>query len=219
MSDGITSRKPISRRRFLRVGCLTTAACGLAVCGVSEAASIPDPSSIDLPSFSYGERTLNHHILVTYASALGSTAGVAIEIGKTLGTRGFSADVKPVGENPSLDGYQAVLIGSAVHYGSWLPEAVEFVRANQAALGRVPVALFTVHIRNTGNDDESRRQRLAYLDAVRALVRPVAEVFFAGRFDRRGAALLLPNLVARLTPTMDLRDWGKIRAWAQTIAA
>ena len=35
---------------------------------------------------------------------------------------------------------------------------------------------------------------MAYLDAVCPLVQPVAEAFFAGRFDRRGATQLLPGL-------------------------
>jgi menaquinone-dependent protoporphyrinogen oxidase len=217
MSEEFVSRKPISRRSFLKVGCLTTAAGGLAVCGVSMATPIPDPSSIELPSFSYGVSTLNNRVLIIYASALGSTAGVAAEIGKTLGAGGFSVDVKPVRENPQLDGYQAVLVGSAVQHGNWLPEAVEFVKSNQDALRRVPVVVFTMHITNLGNDANSRKNRLAFLDEVRPLLQPVEEVSFSGKFDRRGAALLLPGLLARLVPPMDFRHWKKIRTWAEGI--
>jgi menaquinone-dependent protoporphyrinogen oxidase len=128
--------------------------------------------------------------------------------------------VEPIAKNPHVDGnadYQAVLIGSAVQHGRWLPEAVEFVQANQAAFAHLPVALFSVHIRNTGDYAESRQNRLAYVDEVRALVQPVAEGFFGGRFDRRGAALLLPGLVARFVPTMDLRNWDKVHAWAESV--
>jgi menaquinone-dependent protoporphyrinogen oxidase len=127
--------------------------------------------------------------------------------------------VKPIAENLRIDGgagYRAVLIGSAVQYGTWLPEAVEFVRANQAALKQVPVALFSVHIRNQGDDGASRRERLAYLDEVRPLVQPVDEAFFAGRFNRSGAALMLPGLVARFIPDLDFRNFAKIRAWAES---
>jgi menaquinone-dependent protoporphyrinogen oxidase len=158
-------------------------------------------------------------VLVTYATFFGSTREVAEAIAATLRERGIEVDVRPVQEVGALDGYRAVLVGSAVQHGQWLPEAVEFVKANQQALNRVPVALFTVHITNLGNDESSRKNRLAYLDAVRPLLRPVAEVFFAGRFDRRGAVLLLPGLVARIVPPMDLRNWKKIRAWAQTVFA
>jgi menaquinone-dependent protoporphyrinogen oxidase len=160
---------------------------------------------------------MNNRVLVAYASATGSTVGVAAEIGKTLGAGGFSVDVKPIQEKPQVDGYRAVLIGSAVQNGNWLPEAVAFVQANQPALNRVPVALFCVHIQNRGSDEASRWNRLAYLDVVRPLLRPVGEAFFAGRFDRRGAALMLPGWLARIVPTVDFRDWKKIRAWADSI--
>jgi len=84
-------------------------------------------------------------------------------------------------------------------------------------LSHLPVALFCVHIRNLGDDEESRRNRLAYLDEVRSLLKPVEEGYFAGRFDRRGAALLLPSWAARFIPPMNFRSWKKIRAWAESI--
>ncbi len=160
---------------------------------------------------------MNHRILVTYASHTGSTAEIAVSIGKTLAELGFSVDCRPIGDKPQIDGYQAVLLGSAVNYGQWLPEAVDFVRTNQAALNQVPVALITVHIQNLKDDAESRKRRLAYLDTVRPLLHPVAEVFFAGRFDRRGAARLLPGLIARFIPTLDYRDWNAINVWARSV--
>jgi hypothetical protein len=75
-----------------------------------------------------------------------------------------------------------------------------------------------VHIQNTGNDEASRQRRLAYLNEVRPLVEPVAEGFFAGRFNRRGAALLFPGWLARFVPNIDLRNWETIRAWAANIS-
>ncbi len=156
---------------------------------------------------------MKNRVLLAYASYAGSTIDVAVAIGETLSENGFYVDIKPVNENPPLDGYHAVLIGSAVQHAKWLPEAVDFVKANQVALKQLPVALFCVHIQNLGDDDTSRRNRLAYLNQVRPLLQPVAEGFFAGKFDRRGAALLLPAWAARFVPSFDLRNWKKIRAW------
>jgi menaquinone-dependent protoporphyrinogen oxidase len=206
--------KTISRRAFLKTGCLTAAAAGMAVCGVGLATPTPDASPVDLPSLTFGDKIMCRKILVAYASGLGSTAEVAVEIGKTLNDNGFCVDVRPIQESLQLEGYQAILVGSAVHYGNWLPEAVEFVEANRQTLNRLPVALFTVHITNLGDDETSRRNRLAFLDKVRPLLDPVDEAFFAGKFDRRGAALLLPGWLAHLVPTMDLRKWKEIRLWA-----
>jgi menaquinone-dependent protoporphyrinogen oxidase len=163
---------------------------------------------------------MNGSILVTYATATGSTVDVTATIGETLGAQGLAVDVKPIVDTPRIDGesgYSAVVIGSAVQYGTWLPEAIEFVQANQSALANVPVALFSVHIRNQGDDGESRRNRLAYLDEVRPLVQAVDEGYFAGKFDRSGAEIMLPSLVARLVPPLDFRKWDKIRAWAESV--
>jgi menaquinone-dependent protoporphyrinogen oxidase len=74
---------------------------------------------------------MTNRILVTYATRAGSTVEVAAAIGETLRGSGFSVDVKPVKEKPSVEGYQAVVVGSAIRLGSWLPEAVNFVKNNQ----------------------------------------------------------------------------------------
>ncbi len=160
---------------------------------------------------------MSNKILVAYASRTGSTVGVAEAIGKTLTEHGLTVDVFPMQDVRDLAPYRAVLIGSAVQNGKWLVEAVNFVKANQPALNCIPVALFCVHIQNLGDDETSRQKRLAYLDEIRPLLQPLAEVFFAGRFDRHGAALLFPGLLARVIPSMDFRDWKKIRAWADSI--
>ena len=192
--------RPLSRRDFLKAGCLTGVAAGVTLCGAGLARPDPDPTPIDPPAFAYGEENMERKLLVAYASAYGSTVEVAAEIGQTLAAAGWQVDVRPVGEVHALDGYQAVLIGSAVQFGRWLPEALAFVQAQQAALSQLPVALFCVHIHNLGNDAKSRRGRLAYLDELRPLVNLRSEAFFAGRFDRRGAAQMLPAWVARFIP-------------------
>ena len=54
------------------------------------------------------------------------------------------------------------------------------MRNNRQSLNQVPVALFSVHIMNLGDDEKSKHNRLAYLDDVRSLLKPQAEGFFAG---------------------------------------
>lgn len=163
---------------------------------------------------------MNKRILITYATRAGSTVEVAAAIGKTLAARGFEAEVKPIKEKPSLDGYQAVLVGSAIRMGNWLPEAVEFVKDNQTALNQMPVALFTVHMLNREDDEESRANRMAYLKDVRPLLKPVEEVFFAGRFDMSRLSFL-DRMISKAVKAVDedCRDWDRIRGWAQTVFA
>ncbi len=192
------TQSKITHRSFLKIDCFTGAAMGMTVCGAIAAA--PDPPPIELPSYTNGGATVNSRVLAAHATYAGSTIEVAFAISETLGENGFFVDVKPIKENPPIDGYQAVLIGSAVQHAHWLPEAVDFIKANQSALNRLPVALFCTHIQNLEDDETSRGNHLAYLDEVRPLRQPVDEGFFAGKFDRRGAALLLPGWLVLYLP-------------------
>ncbi len=163
---------------------------------------------------------MKKRVLVAYASALGSTVDVAATIGETFGANGVLVDVKPIKENPQVDGYQAVVLGSAIQGAKWLPEAVDFVKANQLALSCVPVALFCVHFPIMGSDKMSEEKRLAYMDEVRSLLQPVDEGYFRGRADRRTYAIFfsgLPAWLCRFIPPIDNRNWEKIRAWAGTV--
>ncbi len=162
---------------------------------------------------------MDKRILIAYATFTGSTQEAAVEIGKTLGERGFAVDVIPVLEKPQVDVYDFVLIGSAVHGSKWLAEALEFVEANRDALSRVPVTLFSLCLAGMAKDEKSLASaRDRFYAPVRAFMTPVDEVLFAGRIDRRGVALGLPGWLARFTPTLDFRNWDKIRRWAQELS-
>ncbi len=211
--------KRLSRRDFLKTAGITLGASALACSGLGYAASIPP--KIETPELSYAkDNDMNKKILVTYATRAGSSVEVAAAIGESLSQRGFAVDVKPVKEKPNLANYQAVLMGSAIRMGSWLPEAVDFVKTNQQALNKMPVALFTVHMLNTGEDDASRAARLAYLQTVRLLLNQAEEVYFAGKIDFSRLSFL-DRLVAGMVKAVDAdhRDWDKIRNWTPAIFA
>jgi menaquinone-dependent protoporphyrinogen oxidase len=129
------------------------------------------------------EAAMSQPVLITYATKAGSTVAIADAIGEVLAARGFQVSVKPVKDKPSLDGCQAVIIGSAIRMGHWLPDAVAFVRDNRARLSQLPTAIFTVHMLNTGSDAASQAVRQAYIAPIRQFITPQAEVFFAGQMD------------------------------------
>ena len=83
-------------------------------------------------------------VLVGYASAHGSTRQIAERVGSRIGRSGATVRVAPVGELHGLEPYDAVVLGSAIHNGAWLPEATEVVRANAEVLAAKPVWLFSV---------------------------------------------------------------------------
>ncbi len=161
-------------------------------------------------------------ILVTYATRAGSTAAVAEKIGEALSANGATVDVRAIKSVREANGYDAVVIGSAIRMGSWLPEAVEFVKKNQAQLRQIPTAFFACHRLNTGDDTTSRQAREAYTAPVRQILTPQAEVFFNGEMNYAKLNLLdrtLAKAVAKSTNSAegDYRDWEAIRNWAQTI--
>ncbi len=217
----------LSRRKFLKtagiaVGASTVACCGLGYAATQGTKTAPT-AQVNTPSFHFGkEEPMSKRILVTYATRTGSTVEVATAIGETLSARGYSVDVKPIKDNPAASGYQAVLVGSAVNGAKWLPEAVEFVKNQRQELNQVPVALFSVHIMNLGDDEKSRQNRLAYLNDVRPLLKPQAEGFFAGigmNPDEQSAIIRWVYRTFKIGPEGDCRDWDKIRGWAQAVLA
>jgi menaquinone-dependent protoporphyrinogen oxidase len=157
-------------------------------------------------------------ILIAFASHYGSTEQIAQTVAKELNSRGQTVDLQPVRQVTSLAGYDAVVLGSAVRYGQWLPEAVSFVSAHRAELNTKPTAFFTVHILNTGADEDSQVARTAYLNPVRPLLKPSVEAFFAGKIDY-SQLTVFERMLCKLikSPAGDFRDWTAIRSWSQTI--
>lgn len=215
--------KSITRRKFLSIAGFSLAGLTVTCTGAGYLATrTPSYNPIEL---TFGkDNPMNKRILVTYATRAGSTSEVASAIAETLAKRGFVVDVKPVKSKPGLDGYQAVVMGSAIRMGSWLPEMVDFIKKNQAALQALPTALFSVHLQNTGEDETSRAARKAYTAPMYALLSPSVEAFFQGNMDYARLSFLdrlLAKAVASQTggSAGDHRDWEKINRWAGEIFA
>jgi menaquinone-dependent protoporphyrinogen oxidase len=215
----------MSRRGFLTCAGIALGASAVVCSGLGYVASQLSPAvqipQAETPSFQFGKvNSAKKRILVAYATRTGSTVGVAAAIGETLGSRDFSVEVKPFNENPSIEGYQAVALGSAVNGGQWLPEAVDFVKNHQQVLQQIPVVLFSVHIMNLGDDEKSKDNRKAYLNAVRPLFHPVDEVFFAGMGsdpEKQSELIRWVYRTFKIGPEGDCRDWEKIRTWSETV--
>jgi menaquinone-dependent protoporphyrinogen oxidase len=158
---------------------------------------------------------MQKEILVAYASRSGSTAEVAQAVGEALREAGGMVDVVPVKKVSDLAPYGAVVVGSAIRVGRWLPEAVRFVQTHQEALSRMPTATFAVGMAVASEDEDTRRTAEAYLDPVRAIVQPAGEALFAGAMDY-GRLPFVTRVLIKLIGIAegDHRDWGAIRAWA-----
>ena len=153
--------------------------------------------------------------LVVYATRAGSTAEVAQVISERLCAMGFDAKFQPVESVSTLTGFHAVVLGSAVRYGAWLPEMTKFFDSQHSALAQLPVAIFTLHMQSLGDDAASQAARAGYTQAVRAAMNPRDEVFFAGKIDPTTLSFFERMAVKLVkSPIGDKRDWDRIRRWA-----
>jgi menaquinone-dependent protoporphyrinogen oxidase len=167
---------------------------------------------------------MNQKILVTYASRTGTTQGVAEAIGRSLAESGALVDVCPMKDVPDLAPYRAVVAGSAIQGGKWLPEAMHFLRAHQAELSGKPFAAFLVCITLSMTQAEKYREGLkAWLGPVRSLVPTVSEGYFSGAVHSSRLPISFNGLAMRLVVLSgmwkegDHRDWVAIRAWAESL--
>jgi len=170
-----------------------------------------------------GVQMSTNEILVTYASRAGSTAGVAEAIAEALRQGGLAVTVRAMQAVDTLEPYRAVVAGSAVHGGKWLPEAVRFIRRQRTALAARPCALFLVCMALTMKQESARQGVTSCIDPLRAVLRPVSVMGFAGALDLARLPLVPDRLVSRalvasgLWALGDHRDWDAIRSWSERI--
>ena len=155
-------------------------------------------------------------VLVASASRHEATRGIATAIVQALRDAGLEANDLAPDDVHDIAPYDAVILGSAIYGGEWLPEAYDFVERFEAALRRKPVWLFSsgpVGDPPRPDGDPRATERLL------AQLLPRGHRTFPGRLDR-GRLGLVERTIAQVTgaPFGDYRDWPAIRAWADGIA-
>jgi menaquinone-dependent protoporphyrinogen oxidase len=160
------------------------------------------------------------HVLVAYATAAGSTTGVAERIADVLRRSGAEVLCRPAGPDVDLDAFDALVVGSAVHNMAWLTPALDL-------LGRLddrdrPVWCFSVggvQPKGTVTRWMTDRELERVAQAFPPSVHPRAHALFGGIIDMKGTPLW-GRLFFRMTGGRpgDHRDWPAIEAWGEEIA-
>jgi len=156
-------------------------------------------------------------ILVTAASRHGSTLEIAAAVADSLARRGLQAEAGSI-EDVTPDGYDAVVVGSAVYMGHWLEPARRFIEEHAPVLADRPVWLFSSgplgppeHLVPEGDPVDVA----ALAEASRARGHRV----FAGRLSKADLGFGERAMVAAVrAPEGDFRDWDAIDAWAGELA-
>jgi menaquinone-dependent protoporphyrinogen oxidase len=149
------------------------------------------------------------------ASRHGSTREIADAIAQELQVHGADAEVRTVDEVSDLDGYSAVVLGSAIYMGNWESAANRFVQRHQSQLLTMPVWLFSSGPVGNDHPEQGDPPKVGEI-AQRTHAR--GHQMFAGKLDRHDLNLgerLVVNVVR--APDGDFRDWSSIRAWADEI--
>jgi menaquinone-dependent protoporphyrinogen oxidase len=155
-------------------------------------------------------------VLVTAATKHGATGEIAQVIGDALRERGLDPTVLEAEQVDSVDGYDAVVLGSAVYAGHWLKPARELVGRCGDALAARPVWLFSSGpVGDPPKPEEDPVDVAEVLAATRAREHRV----FAGKLVRKQLAFPERAIVSALrVPEGDFRDWAEITGWAGAIA-
>lgn len=164
---------------------------------------------------------MEEHVLVAYASKYGATQGIAEAIGKTLREAGLSVDVRPCSGVRTLEGYTAVVLGSAVYMGRWRREAADFLRNAEGRLARMPVWLFSSGPTGEGDADELLKgwRFPSALEPVAERIVPRDIAVFHGALDKDALKAFDAFIVRTVkAPSGDYRDLDAVAAWASSIA-
>jgi len=157
-------------------------------------------------------------ILVTAASRHGSTTEMASAIGTALSAAGLEVVVTPMHELDGVAGYNAVVLGSGVYMGRWIPEATEFIERHAIELRARPVWLFSSG--PVGDPDPKPEGDPTGIGELVASIRARGHRVFAGRLDRERLGIGEKLVVSAVrAPDGDFRDWEAVGAWAREIAA
>jgi menaquinone-dependent protoporphyrinogen oxidase len=164
---------------------------------------------------------MSERVLIAYASVCGSTAEIAEETGRVLAEAGAEVYVSDVSDVTSLEGYTAVVLGTAIRMGQPVKSMRVFLRRHGCDVAALPTAVFSV------GSTAKERTPSAICEAARAVapvvsvVHPVSIALFAGKVDAERLTLPWRALVeysdaGRLCEG-DWRDWNAITSWAREL--
>lgn len=138
-------------------------------------------------------------VLVVYPSPLGATGETARELMEELTARGLEVDLRRTSEVLSLSGYDAVVLGSAIHLRHWEREAMQFLAGHAADLAGRPTWLF-----QTGPYGRHGEDQLA--DPPRAVIERAAQI------GAEAPKVFTGNLHG------PVRNCDEVRSWSDRIA-
>ncbi|MCE5251258.1 hypothetical protein LLG96_13660 [bacterium] len=163
-------------------------------------------------------------ILIAYASKYGSTAEVAAVIGEVLSQAGADVDIVPARKVRDIGPYGYVILGTPIFMGKPQRASIAFARKHRTALGKIPVALFSLGLQMMDDTPENREKARQFLAPLLAIIgEPVSLGLFGARIDHSKFGFILRFIASRDKSGVmrggDWRNWDNIREWAAGLTA
>ena len=156
------------------------------------------------------------NVLVTAATRHGSTLEIATIIAGILEDAGHDTDVRPPGEIRSVDGYDALVIGSAVYMGRWLEPARDLIHRVSGELAGRSVWLFSSGPLGELPKPDGEPTDVA---ALRTATGAIDHRVFPGRLVKSELGFAEKVVVAGVrAPYGDFRPWDDLMTWGRGIA-
>lgn len=151
------------------------------------------------------------------ASRHGSTSEIGQMIANQLRSHNLDVECMAPQDVHSLEGVDAVVLGSAVYMTQWLEDARGFVATYSKQLRSLPVWAFSVGLNGIPKGEVQDPNRVG---PVLLSIDPIDHHTFAGRLDTSLLGLR-ERSIARMGGAAegDFRNEEEIRTWADEIAA
>ncbi|QGQ18851.1 protoporphyrinogen oxidase [Cellulomonas sp. JZ18] len=155
-------------------------------------------------------------ILMAVASRHRGTWEIGEVAADVLRARGHDVDQRAPEDVASLDGYDAVVLGSAVYTAHWLPAARDLARRCADGLRERPVWLFSSGL---ATQPANAANSPLEIQALRERVGARGHRSFRGRLDRAVLSFAERAIIAGgRAREGDHRDMAAVAAWAGEIA-
>lgn len=155
-------------------------------------------------------------ILVVVASRHGSTWEVGEVMAEAIASRGNLVDQRAPEDVASLEGYDAVVLGSAVYLAHWMGAARDFAERFSEELSRIPVWMFSCGLATQPAASANSPHELL---ALRNLIGARGHRSFRGRLDRALLTFAERAAIAGARAREgDHRDLAAVRTWALAVA-
>lgn len=168
-------------------------------------------------------------ILVAYASAHGSTAEVAMFIGRVLDVYDVDVTVAHADTVDDVSPYDVFVLGSAIHSSMWLPSLSQFMFRFEDQLSQKPIYMWLncIIVLEEGGEEQARKSYV-WDEALKRLNLDREQIaFFPGKLnwdEVKGSEkwILSARYEGKKLPGQargDYRDWQEIAKWAHQIAS